>query len=95
MGSPTSASRRSASSAVEQRARRWIWISPGDARIVVAGIGVLGVHRRDELIQVGLGHAGDAIKSRANHLHGQQLQEPGHGCIDEHRLEFARGGQAA
>ncbi len=57
-------------------------------------IGVLRVHRRDELIQVGFRHAGDTVEARADHLARQAAGQPRHAFLDEQRLELAgRTGQ--
>ena len=73
-----------------QRARRWIWISDSAARMVVDRVRVPCVDRRDQLIEVGLGHTGNTIEARTDHHRRHQRLKRGEDLQLEHCLHLFR-----
>ena len=65
-------------------------MSPAAARMVVAGILVLPVDRRDQLIEIAFAHSRDAQEQCADHLFGHDAGEARQAMPLEHRLQFVR-----
>ena len=49
-------------------------------------IGVLGIHRRDQRVQIGFRESGDPVESCANHLRRKEPRQPRNTLIGEQQL---------